>query len=195
MVISKYCKEAYLSNHGNGHEDDELQSIVQTAEAADQARPHVGALGVRRRVDEEAVFGVLLLHLRDMQEVTVGGVEQGEATGQIDAHDPELHVAGHDGADHDGNLAGNPVQMKKTDSRKRERERADSQDGVVAALDQIEHASSDDYSPDGGPDIPPDGHRAVDSLGLGVFVNTEFGPHCVLLLLVVVVVLLLKDCG
>lgn len=183
----------YLSNHGNGHEDDELQSIVQTAEAVDQARPLVGALGVRRGINKKTVLGVLLLHLRNMQEVAVGGVEQGQTTGEIDAHDPELHVAGHDGPDHDGNLAGNPVQMQKADSRQRKRERADSQDGVVAALDQVEHASGDDCRPDDGPDIPPDGHGRVDSLGLGVFVNAELRPHCDLLLLLVY--WWLKDCG
>lgn len=186
---------SYLSNHGSGHEDDELQGIVQTAEAVDQAGPLVGALGIRRRINKKTVFGVLLLHLRDMQEVTVGGVEQGQTTGQIDAHDPELHVAGHDGPDHDGNLAGNPVQMKKTDSRERKRERADSQDGVVAALDQVEHASTDDYSPDDGPDIPPDGHGAVVSLGLGVFIDPKLRPHCVLLLLAVIVCIQAKDCA
>lgn len=107
-----------------------------------------------------------------MQETAVGGVEQGDAKGEIQAHDPELALGREQREVHVSGLDGSPVDVKKDNSGEGKREVADSKHGHVAASPEEDHAARDDECPDEGPDDPEDA-EAIES-GLGFF---GFG-HC-----------------
>lgn len=99
-------------------------------------------------------------------------MEQGDAEGEIQAHDPELALRRKQREVDISSLNSSPVDMKKNDGGEGKREVSDSQHGHVAASPEEDHAARDDEGPDEGPDDPEDA-EAIES-GLGFF---GFG-HC-----------------
>lgn len=117
----------YLSSHTESNGDENLGAVVETAETVDQA---TAALGLSGGFDEVLALGdVFLLELGDMEEASVGGVEQRNTAGNIGTHDPVLAVTGHQGTDHETELANEPVQVKKNNCRERQTKASNSENG------------------------------------------------------------------
>lgn len=106
-----------------------------------------------------------LLHLGNVEESGVGGVEQGNAERKPDTHDPELDTRCHVGAIDVTGLDGEPVEVEENNGAKRQRETTDSEDGHVALPVEEDHATDEDQCPDDGEadveDAEAVDHRAV----------------------------------
>ena len=165
---------SHLEHHSKAHNDDNLCRVVEAAEATEDA---VLESRARRRIDPAPMLGVLLLRPGNVQEATVGGVEEGDAKGQVDAHDPILGLRRREGPEDVPELHGYPIQVQESDGRQRQRKAADAQDGHLAAGDEVRHARQEECGPDTRPAREKDAHAAQLRLRLGAGLEAEFGTH------------------
>lgn len=93
----------------------------------------------------------LLLQLRDVEETSVGGLEEGDAEREPDAHEEVLDVVRqhrrHGGPDGVHDLAEHPVAVEEGDSGEGERHAAEPEDGVAAVGQAEGHAGEDEDGP------------------------------------------------
>ena len=109
-----------------------------------------------------------LLHLGDVEETAVGGVEEGDAKGKPDTHDPKLNTRCHMRTVDVTNLDTAPVHVHQGNGAEGKGESTQPQDGHVPPLVEKDHASDEDCGPYGGEDdventyaINHDGRREV----------------------------------
>lgn len=92
-------------------------------------------------------------------------MEQGDAKGEVQAHDPELALRCEQREVDISGLNSSPVDVKKKDGGEGKREVSDSQHGHVATSPEEDHAARDDEGPDEGPDDPEDAEAIEPGLG------------------------------
>lgn len=132
-----------LEAHAAAHESEHLGGVVESTVLVEQglllsrATVHVDGIGA-----DEA-----LLHLGDVQESRVGGMEEGNAKWQPDTHDPELDTGRHEGAIDVTSLDSEPVQVKQDNSAKRQGQTTDADNGHITLPVQEDHASDEDSCP------------------------------------------------
>lgn len=175
-------KCAHLEGHAGANECQHLGRVVERAVLVHECLlPAAGAaVGVDLIAADEA-----LLHLGDVEEPGVGGVEEGDAKGQPDSHDPELDAGGHVGAIDVARLDGEPVQVEEDDGAKRQRKTTDAEDGHVTLRVEEGHATEEDQSPyDGQADVKDaeavDRTAGVSDLKTCTHIGCFFSFHLVL---------------
>lgn len=89
---------------------------------------------------EVAELGKPLLLLGHVEELAVGGLEQGHAKGQVDAHDPELGVAGDQLPDRQAQHADGSIAVQDEDRREHQGELSDLEKGQASVAVQERQA-------------------------------------------------------
>lgn len=77
-------------------------------------------------------------------------MEEGNAKGEPDAHDPVLDARGHISSIEIPELDGDPVHVQQDDGAKREGQATNAEDGHVSLLVEEDHTADDNSRPDDG---------------------------------------------
>ena len=117
------------------------------------------------------------LRVGHVEEAGVGGLEEGDAKGQPDAHDPKFDHLGHEGAVDVGEGRHEPVAVEEEDGGEGEGQAADPQHRIVAPKPEEGHGGAEDDGPDDGEDYVEDGDAIETQLSLGVGRVSQLGAH------------------
>lgn len=113
----------------------------------------------------------------DMKELTVTGLEKGDAERKPDAHDPELGDFGGHGSDTVAQLNRDPVEMEKCDTGKTESKTAYPESWEITLEPEEDHASHHRGRPDSTPYNPPNTNGIESWSRLGVGSGAKFGAY------------------
>lgn len=107
---------AHLDGHAESDQSEHALGIVHLTEALKKGVIFNGSLLIESGLHLAWGSGEPALGLGDMEELAVAGLEQGDAEGIPDAHDPILGHLWGEGPQGVAELDGYPVEMKEDDA-------------------------------------------------------------------------------